>query len=344
MLTTIMKLAQFTYFVGAATLIASASLPAYAGDSSDVALRDDGTPKNIVVATLSVGSGPLTLVAGPYSKFVYVANYESNNISVIDTATNTVQANPISAESNPSALAITPNGKYLYVATGENVSVIKASNGVLGNVFLNAFGEAIDAVISPDGSLAYFPDSISKQISVIDTHKKALLAPITLRAIPISTVFSPDGAYAYAAIPGRGGQKGSVAIIDTSSRTVVSYIDMKQPWYLTMSPDGQTLYAADQASPGRTSVIDTSTNSVIKTFSVGSAQSQSAVTPDGKYLYVPLFTKNTVAMISTATYKAISEIAVGSAPNDVAILPNGKYAYVCNSDDNTVTVIDIRTD
>jgi YVTN family beta-propeller protein len=341
MLITIMKCSQLACLVGAVTLLTPAFLAAHADDSSNVALSDTSSPKNVVVATLAVGSGPVALVAGPYSKFVFVANFESNNISVIDTATNTVEANPIATGVNPSALAITLHGKYLYVANGENVSVIKASNGVLGNVLLNAFGEAVAAAISPDGLQAYFPDAISKQIAVIDTRKKKLVTPITTRGIPTSAIFSPDGAYAYAAIPGAGAHKGSVAIIDTSSRSVVSYIDVKEPWYLTLSPDGQTLYATAQASPGVTSVIDTSTNSVIRTFSVKSTQGQPALTPDGKYLYVPLVSKNSVAVINTAKYKIVSEIAVGSGPNDVAILPNGKYAYVCNSSDNTVTVIDI---
>ena len=46
---------------------------------------------------------------------VYVANAKSNDISVIDTATNTVKAK-VPLGSSPQGIAITPDGKKVYVA------------------------------------------------------------------------------------------------------------------------------------------------------------------------------------------------------------------------------------
>ena len=47
---------------------------------------------NIVVATVPVGSGPVAVAIRPNGAFAYVTNQSSDDVSVIDTATNTVVA------------------------------------------------------------------------------------------------------------------------------------------------------------------------------------------------------------------------------------------------------------
>jgi YVTN family beta-propeller protein len=73
----------------------------------------------------------------PDGKHAYITNSGSNNVSVIDTATNTVGATvPVSA---PGTVAVTPDGKHAYVTQGfgsaPNVSVIDtATNTVVDTV------------------------------------------------------------------------------------------------------------------------------------------------------------------------------------------------------------------
>ena len=98
------------------------------------------------------------------------------------------------------------------------------------------------------------------------------------------------------------------------------------------------------------SVIDTTTNSIVATVSAGIGAAQSALTPDGNYLYVANAGEYSVSVIDTVhniLYDTINFPATGgSFPADIAITPDGKYAYVPISGDNTtnnVTVIDIAT-
>src|SRR5271165_382633 len=53
-----------------------------------------------------------------------------------------------------------------------------------------------------------------------------------------------------------------------------------------------------------------------------------AVTPDGKYVYVPQL--DNVAVVSTATNTVMTNIDLKGA-YQVAVTPNGKYAYVTGS-------------
>lgn len=63
----------------------------------------------------------------------YITNVTSNNVSVIDTATDTAIGSPIPVESEPHGVAVTPDGSKVYVAnSGDNsVSVIDASKNVV---------------------------------------------------------------------------------------------------------------------------------------------------------------------------------------------------------------------
>jgi YVTN family beta-propeller protein len=74
------------------------------------------TATKTAVATIPVGMVPTSVAITPDGTSAYVANGGSNTVSVIDTASNTVEATvPFPAGSGPNAIAITPDGKHAYV-------------------------------------------------------------------------------------------------------------------------------------------------------------------------------------------------------------------------------------
>jgi YVTN family beta-propeller protein len=118
------------------------------------------------------------------------------------------------------------------------------------------------------------------------------------------------------------------------------------PSGIVILPDGKRAYTLNSST---ISVIDLSTNQVTTTIdNVGNVQSATvpALTPDGKYLYVPVFdgsSPGTVVVISTEIDSIVgTPIPVGNEPLALAIAPSGKRAYVSNYGDNTVTVISIE--
>ena len=77
----------------------------------------------------------------------------------------------------------------------------------------------------------------------------------------------------------------------------------------------QKAYITNHGS-GSVSVIDTTTNTVIASPSVGVLPEGLAVTPDGSKVYVANFGSNTVSVIATATNTVTGlPIAVGDGPN-----------------------------
>ena len=89
------------------------------------------------------------------------------------------------------------------------------------------------------------------------------------------------------------------------------------------------------------SVIDTSTNTVVSTITVGTSPWGIAITPNGLYAYVTNLGSGNVLVINTSTNTVVSTISVGASPTSVAITPNGLYAYVTYS--GNVSVIDTST-
>jgi YVTN family beta-propeller protein len=72
------------------------------------------------LALICTSASPLRV--NPDGKHVYVTNQNSNNVSVIDTATNMV-ATTISVGNFPRGVTVAPDGKRAYVANSGSASV-----------------------------------------------------------------------------------------------------------------------------------------------------------------------------------------------------------------------------
>jgi YVTN family beta-propeller protein len=277
--------------------------------------------------------------------FAYVTNETSSNVSVIDTATNNVEATIRVGSGLPGPVAVTPDGEHVYVGvrgqttSDDNVSVIDAaSNTVVAKVPL-AVAAAI--AITPDGKRAYvvaarsLPEPEPRGPGfVIDTASNTVVAHFEGDNIAIA----PDGK-AYVTHSG----DGTVSVIATATNTVVGtpFRVGFDPTAIAITRDGKHLYVAIRPligvppGPGERniSVIDTASKTVVATgpnFSpVGIA-----ITPDGKHVYVtedrgtPPNHRGFVSVIDTADNTVVAELDVPPSPGGIAITPDGRHAYV----------------
>ena len=156
-------------------------------NSNNVSVID--TASNMVVATIplpvtsATGDIPNAVAVSPDGTHVYVAAVGFNGIvSVIDTATNTVEPTVIIVGNAPSGVAVTPDGKQTYVTNDNDntVTVIDTTtnpNMVVATVAvgLNPLGVAI----TPDGKRAYVANAVGPApagtVSVIDTASKTVV-------------------------------------------------------------------------------------------------------------------------------------------------------------------------
>jgi uncharacterized protein (TIGR03437 family) len=293
-------------------------------------------------------SGSIACAESPV--YAYVANFGSDNVSVIDTSSNTVVAT-VMVGSQPQGIAITPDGAFAYVANcGGDVYVIDTSTNKVATKFL-AGKCATGVAITPDGTRAYVTLTNANSVAVVDTSSNTVTTKIPVGDAPSGIAITPDGTRVYVTNVGMAAGS-SVSVIDTSSNTVAATVSLGLVGSvaLAITPDGTRAYVADAL--GFVSVIDTSSNTVadkLAVANVGDSPVGIAITPDGTRAYVLTFGPNgngPAAVIDTSTNTIVDMVSVGTGPTGVAVSPDGTRAYVTIATNVTgdgpgaVTVID----
>lgn len=118
-----------------------------------------------VIKTVNVGLHPNDIIANKKGTKVYVANANSDTVSIIDTKTYNVENIVVSPEKipygfSPDALVLSPDERYLFVADGNtnSVSVIDLNNNqVIGLIPTGAYPGGLD--ISKNGKTLYVADT-----------------------------------------------------------------------------------------------------------------------------------------------------------------------------------------
>jgi len=312
------------------------------GKSVTVTINPVGVSHDGVLNTIGVGYLPLGIAAHPDGSRVYVANQNSNTVSVINTTTNSVQATVgLGGGFSPFGLAVSPDGGHVYTAdyASNAVTVINTatdtSSAVVG---VGKYPKGV--AVSPDSRHVYVTNNGSNSVSVIDAASNTVTATIGVGSLPLGVAASPDGARVYVANQG----SGSMSVIDAGTNQVTGSINTSATW-VAVSPDSKVVYAT---SGNVVNVIDATTNQVTDTISIpippgatGTQLGSLAVSRDGSRLFVPNIYGNSVAQIDTATKQIISTAPVGIFPDYVAVSPDGTRVYVSNGSGNSVSLIGV---
>ena len=290
------------------------------------------TPNGIAISsgTFSIGSN--------VNVYAYVTNINANNVSVINTANNTISTT-IPVGSTPWGVSASPDGSKVFIAnTGSNtVSVINTStNKVTNTITVGTNPSGI--VCSHDGSRVYVANKGSYTVSVINTANNLVVSTIQVGALPWGITITPDDSKVYVADNGND----QVSVINTSNNSVIATVGVGiYPNGIVSSPDGSKVYVANASSV--VSVINTATNTVSANVSVGTNPWGINVNPDGSRIYVSNQDVNSLSVIDAASNNVIATVNVGSSPKGVSVTPDGSKVYVASPISNTISVINTAT-
>jgi YVTN family beta-propeller protein len=297
---------------------------------------------------------------------VYVSNERSNDVSVIDPATNRVIAT-IPVGKRPRGLQLSRDGRTLYVALsgspigGPHVKdaelppADKAADGI--GVIDLATGRMTGKLVSGSDPeqfalgvrepLAYIANEDVGRATVMDLRDGSVVATLKVGYEPEGVAISPDGRWVYVT----GESSNSVHVIDTASNAVAAEIKTAaRPRSAAFTPDGAKAYVTCE-NDGTVDVVDVAARTVVKSIPLRHGPDDELVrpmgvvlSPDGSRAYVTTGRGKSVAVIDTVGERLMHTIPdVGERPWGVGITPDGKTLYTANGPSNDVSVIDTGT-
>ena len=295
-----------------------------------------------MTANITVGSDPFGVAVDASAGTVYVADNGSNDMSVIDAATNEVTAT-VNVGSSPVGVAADSTAGIVYVANSgsNNLSLIdEATNKVAATVPVGGtpFGVAVD----PSAGTVYATNFGSDNVSVIAVATDTVTATVPVGSRPLAVAADTSASTAYVA----NEASDTVSVISEvlslsfpappSGHIRVAYSDTLSasggvaPYAWSVSagalPDGMTLGASSGVLGG----TPTAAGTFSFTVKVTDADNKTA-------------TEAVSLVIAAGGFGVTATIPVGSDPTEVAVDPALGTVYVTNFADDTVSVIDAAT-
>ncbi|WP_239287977.1 YncE family protein [Candidatus Nitrotoga sp. 1052] len=297
----------------------------------------------------SVQAQFITAIAvNPATNKFYMAN--SNIVSVIDDATNTVSTIP--TNSDISALAVNPATNKIYVANRNSNSVtLHGSNSV--TVIDGETNTTSTTIVLPNQSdfsfidlmtvnsvtnKIYLRNWIHDTVSVIDgatnTVSTVTVAPgYDFSDVAINPVTNKIYVSKYAYADGLS----SVMVIDGATNTTSTVAVSGYTETLAVNTVTNKIYVLHPTN-NTVTVIDGATNTT-STLATGITPLAIALNGKTNKIYVANFDSNSVTVIDGAT-NTTNTVTVGTHPNSLAVNPETNKVYVTSYDDNNITVIE----
>ncbi|MDQ5954175.1 MAG: hypothetical protein QG583_103, partial [Patescibacteria group bacterium] len=277
----------------------------------------------------NVGTNPWSSVL--VGTDLYVGNYGSDNVSVVDTTTNEITAT-ITVGDSPRFSTLVGTNLYIVNRFSNTVSVIDTtSNTVIASVAVGdgLFGGPFSSTLV--GTDLYVNNFNHNTIDVIDTNTNTVTDTITVGTAPKFSLLIGTDLYVLHQ------NSHNVKVVDTLTNTVAVTIAVgTTPADLKLS--GTDLYIINSATDN-VSVIDINTNTVTDTLAVG--DNPVGATLVGTDLYVLNRDSDNVSVIDTNTNTVTDTIVVGDFPNSSILA--GTDLYVVNQNSDNVKIINTLT-
>ncbi len=236
----------------------------------------DTTTNQVIGNPIAIGRYAEDMAAAPTGNRVYITHIDS--VSVLNTTDNSVTVVPIPVRQDNEVgnyvdgIAVSRDGSRVYIgATDGTITVLNGSNNaIISNTAIGDY-QAGGMEVSAGGDRLYALNYTGSSVLVIDTATMSVVQTITPGNPVFATALSPDGKRLYAS-----GYYGAVSVIDTDPQSTTYHtriatitVPDSDPsysgsWDVAFGPQGSNRAYVTQADGMTVSVIDTNTNTVLK--------------------------------------------------------------------------------
>ncbi len=293
----------------------------------------------------SVNSQPQGVAVNVKMNRVYVADWQSSSLTVIDGSTDKIIAS-IPVVQRPDGVAVNPITNRTYVTSDNQrgVSVVDDISNTL-EYTIDA-PPALALAVNPVTNRIYTAGGTT--LTVIDGSTNTIVGTATVGFVPTGIGVNPVTNRIYVG----SSNTNDVSVIDGSTDTVVATIPVTfspGTFGVDVNPETNRIYVTNLNGP--VSVIDGSTNTVVANIPVVGTLTALVVNPILSEVYVsdqfsyfggpPPADK--VAILNATTNMQITSVAVGSVPSGIGIDQISGRVYVDNESSDTMSVIDTST-
>lgn len=288
---------------------------------------------------------------------VYTADQNTNTVSVIDPASNTLLGqirlgnqrpdllSPLyKGEINVHGLGFSPDHRTLVAVSNGSNSVAfidTATNKVKGIAYIGRSPH--EAFFTKDGKEVWAVVRGENYVSVIDARTFKEKRRIETAPGPGMVLFTPDGARAFVV----SSFTPELAVVDTKSYKIVKRIPVVSPFspFLQFTPDAKEVWMGHK-DVGKVSRIDVKAMAVTGVIDTGFITNHFgfAKTARGTLAYVAIGGENAVKVYATdGEAKLLDTIATGALPHGVWPSDDGTRMYVGLENGDAVQVIDTES-
>ena len=318
---------------GAHSLVMHSAGRVYVNTADDrVAVLDAGSRK--VLRHVGVGNAPQHLELSPDHERLYVANAGSNNVSVVDTASDTVSATSPTGARPLLPCATSEGTVFLSSGPEATVTALDREGQVLATLPVGIAPGAIS--VSPDGQWAYQPNSVTHNVTVIDARRRTVVGEVQVGLGPGHIAFSPDSRWAFVA----NTVSDTISVVDVHNHELAGTIPAGTAAHLPLlSHDGRRGYVADFGSDDL-AVWDTASHEPLGRIAVGIYPHAFAISPDDRWIVVSNTGESSVSIVDARQRRSVARLEVGAGPSHVVFDPSGDCAFVACQLSNQVAVVE----
>jgi YVTN family beta-propeller protein len=275
---------------------------------------------------------------------VYVPNYGSNTVTVIDPATYRV-LRTVPVGKGPQHVVPSWDLKTLWVNNddGNSLTPINPVNGHFGKPV--PVQDPYNLYFTPDGKYAIVMEEGKKEIVFRDPHTMAIKHVLPVNCAGVNHAdFSPDGRYFIATCE----FSGDLIKVDTVRRKVLGQIHLPgenpMPQDIKISPDGRTWYVADMQTSG-VWILNGDKFTMPTFMPTGDGAHGLYPSRDSKYLYVSNRGEGSISLISFATQKVVKkwQLPGHASPDMGGVSADGKVLWLSGRYNAEVYAIDTTT-
>ncbi len=236
-------------------------------------------PSEVFTATVAVGDQPTEVAFNSTGSRAYVTNQFSQNVGVIDVASNT-QITTVPVAGNPFAVIVAPGDSIIYVTTtadslfGINAATLQITRRLGLPIISNGFAIR--------GSLLYVSTRDVGTVTEIDMPTNTILRTLPVGGRPQGIVVSPDGNVLYVANENQMLQFWSL----TSNVSLGTIPLVGRGYGLARRPTDGYLYVTTLEG-GQIQVIDPATQQIVRSIQVGGIPRRLAFDAAGSVGVVP---------------------------------------------------------